>query len=142
MGDRDAIEIAVRALRFRDRTVAELEARLAERGVGDAERTDAIETLVRAGFLDDWRVATARAAVLAERGAGDALIRADLSERGVGAELVDEALGALEDESVRAERVLVRRGRSPKTMRYLASRGFDEETLADLVARTTGDAIG
>jgi regulatory protein len=142
MADRDALEIAVRALRARDRTVAELETRLAERGVGDAERSDAIETLARAGFLDDGRVACARAAALADRGAGDALIRADLVQRGVAAELVEEALGALEDESTRAQRVLARRGRSPKTVRYLASRGFGEETLEEIVARSTEGTIG
>jgi regulatory protein len=142
MADRDALEIAVRALRARDRTVAELETRLAERGVGDAERSDAIETLARAGFLDDGRVACARAAALADRGAGDALIRTDLVQRGVAAELVEEALGALEDESTRAQRVLARRGRSPKTVRYLASRGFGEETLEEIVARSTGGTIG
>ena len=142
MANRDAVEIAVRALRTRDRTVAELEARLAERGVGDAERGDAIETLTRAGFLDDRRVAIARAAVLADRGAGDAMIRADLTGRGVEAELVDEALGALEDERTRAERVLARRGVSVRTVRYLASRGFGEDTLEDIVARGAGGAIG
>lgn len=142
MADRDALEIAVRALRVRDRTVAELEARLVERGVGDAERSDALETLARAGFLDDGRVACARAAALADRGAGDALIRADLTQRGVAAELVEEALGALEDESTRAQRVLARRGRSPKTVRYLASQGFGEETLEEIVAHSTGGAIG
>ena len=34
----DAVETALRALRFRDRTTAELDARLEQRGVGEAER--------------------------------------------------------------------------------------------------------
>ncbi len=142
VADRNAVDIALRALRSRDRTVAELEARLTENGVDDAERDAAIETLTRAGYLDDCRVAHARAAALADRGSGDALIRADLVQRGIEQELVEEALAALEPECARAERALARRGLSPKTLRYLASRGFGRETLEEAVARDTERAIG
>ena len=142
MADRNAVDIALRALRSRDRTVAELEARLSERGVNAEERDDAIETLARAGYLDDRRVAHARAASLAERGSGDALIRADLVQRGLEPELVEEALETLEAEGARAERIVAHRGQGPKTVRYLASRGFAGETLEGIVARDAGQAIG
>ena len=93
MADRpDAVETALRALRFRDRTTAELDARLEQRGVGEAEREQALETLERIGYVDDERFARSRAERLAERGSGDALIRDDLERRGVAAEIVEAAL--------------------------------------------------
>ena len=88
----DAVETALRALRFRDRTTAELDARLEQRGVGEAEREQALETLERIGYVDDERFARSRAERLAERGSGDALIRHDLEQRGVAAEIVEAVL--------------------------------------------------
>jgi len=130
----DAVETALRALRFRDRTAAELEARLEQRGVGEAEREQALETLERIGYVDDERFARTRAERLADRGSGDALIRDDLERRGLAAEAVELALGSLEPERERAERIAELRGRTVKTARYLASRGFGDEALEALVA--------
>ena len=130
----DAVETALRALRFRDRSAAELAARLEQRGVGEAERERALETLERIGYVDDDRFAQMRAEQLADRGSGDALIRDDLERRGLAAGVVDSALGALEPERKRAVRIAERRGLSAKTARYLASRGFGEEALEALVA--------
>ncbi len=111
MADRpDAVETALRALRFRDRTTAELDARLEQRGVGEAEREQALETLERIGYVDDERFARGRAERLAERGSGDALIRDDLERRGVAAEIVEAALAELEPERSRAARIVERRG--------------------------------
>jgi regulatory protein len=139
---RSATDLALRALDFRDRTVAELDARLSEKGVDAADREEALAALARAGYVDDRRVAHARAVSLAERGSGDALIRADLEGRGVPAALVEEAIEGLEPERARAERILARRGASAKTARYLAARGFGEDVLEAVVARDTGGAIG
>ncbi len=79
----DAVEQALRSLRFRDRSTAELDRRLAQRGVGEAEREQALETLERIGYVDDERLARTRAEQLAGRGSGDALIRHDLQGRGI-----------------------------------------------------------
>ena len=98
----DAVEPALRALRYRDRSAAELDARLERRGVGEAEREQALETLERIGYVDDERFARTRAEQLADRGSGDALIRHDLEGRGLAAELVEAALAALEPERERA----------------------------------------
>lgn len=130
----DPLDLALRALRSRDRTAAELEARLGQRGVGEAARQQALETLERIGYVDDERFARTRAQQLAERGSGDALIRDDLERRGLAADVVALALEALEPERERAAQIAVRRGRSLKTARYLASRGFGEEALDALVA--------
>jgi regulatory protein len=130
----DAVETALRALRHRDRTVAELEARLEERGVGEEARREALETLERLGYVDDGRFAASRAEQLARRGVGDALIRHDLERRGVGGVVVEAALEALEPERERALRIVEARGRSAKTARYLASRGFAGDAVEAAVA--------
>ena len=126
--------MALSALRHRDRTAAELDARLEQRGVGEQERQQALETLERIGYVDDERFARTRAEQLAGRGSGDALIRDDLERRGLGADVVEQALGALEPERERAEQIAARRGRGVKTARYLASRGFGADALEALVA--------
>ena len=131
----DAVEQALRALRYRDRTTAELAARLEQSGVGAAEREQALETLERIGYVDDERFARTRAEQLAARGSGDALIRHDLEGRGVAAEHVEAALEALEPERERAARLVEQRGRSVKTARYLASRGFGADALEGVVAQ-------
>jgi SOS response regulatory protein OraA/RecX len=132
--ENDAVETALRALRHRDRTVAELDAKLRELGVGEEARQEAFETLTRLGYVDDERFARARAEQLASRAAGDALIRHDLEGRGIDPELVVAALESLEPERERAQRVVAGRGRSPKTARYLASRGFGADALEAVVA--------
>ena len=131
----DAVQTALRALRSRDRTTAELDARLRERGVAEHDRHDALEALARAGYVDDERFAHGRAAALAARGSGDALIRDDLERRGIAAELVEAALSGLEPERLRAEAVVSRRGTGPKTGRYLAARGFAGDVVAAAVAQ-------
>jgi regulatory protein len=133
----DAVETALRALRYRDRTTAELDARLAQRGVGEAEREQALETLERIGYVDDERFARSRAERLAERGSGDALIRDDLERRGVAAETVDAVLAGLAPERERVARIVEQRGPGLKTARYLAARGFGEDSLEGIVAQGT-----
>jgi regulatory protein len=130
----DAVETALQALRHRDRTVAELDARLEERGVGEQARREALDRLERLGYVDDGRFAAARAEQLARRGVGDALIRHDLERRGVEGEVVETALEALEPERDRALRIVAERGRSARTARYLASRGFADEAVEEAVA--------
>jgi regulatory protein len=129
-----AIDAALKALRHRDRSAAELDARLAQRGVGAAERELALETLERIGYVDDERFARTRAEQLAARGSGDALIRHDLEGRGLGAEQIEAALAVLAPERERAAAVAARRGHGVKTARYLASRGFAADALEGIVA--------
>ncbi|HXH97255.1 MAG TPA: RecX family transcriptional regulator, partial [Gaiellaceae bacterium] len=86
--------------------------------------------LERAGLLDDARFARARADALAARGYGDAAIRVDLERQGVRSEIAQEVLAAVEPEQARARRILARRGRGVQTLRRLAARGFDPETIA------------
>lgn len=130
----DAHEAALRALRVRDLSVAELERRLGERGFAGDEVATTLEALVRTGLLDDARLAERRASSLAARGAGDALIRHRLGELGLERDLVDGAVDGLEPELERALRIVERRGAGARTARYLAGKGFSEEAVRDAVA--------
>ena len=132
-GASDPVELAARALQHRDRSRHELDERLARAGVGDEERADALATLERVGYLDDARFAAARAEALAGRGYGDEAIRHDLERHGIAAEALAEALAGLEPERERARALVERLGRSVKTARQLARKGFDAESLAAAV---------
>ena len=93
---------------------------------------------------DSSTIAASRATAPAcsrHAGPGIALIADDLERQGVAEEEIRAALEALEPESDRAARIVEARGRTPKTARHLASKGFSEETLETLVADLSTDAI-
>ena len=138
----DAVEAALGTLRYRDLSEHELRAKLAARGFSEDESDDAVATLTRTGLLDEHRFAEARAASLAARGAGDALIRHELERAGVSAELVAEVLESVEPESERARRIVERRGVEAKTLRYLAGKGFSREIVSDIVASRSENELG
>lgn len=125
----EALGVATRALRRRELPARAVSARLERAGVAPRERERALETLVRAGYLDDRRFAAGRAAELAERGWGDAAITDDLERRGVGESERAGALGGLAPERERALRVVERRGRTRATAVYLSRRGFGDDAL-------------
>jgi SOS response regulatory protein OraA/RecX len=139
---RSAVDAALAALRHRDLSTLEIEQRLAAKGFSDGDRGDAVATLQRTGMLDDRRFAEGRASSLAARGAGDLLIRDALVRVGIEAELVDEAIAALEPEPERARIVVAKRGATEKTARYLSSKGFAYETVASVVANEPAQEIG
>jgi SOS response regulatory protein OraA/RecX len=128
----EALDVAVRALRYRDQSRQRLEQRLERRGSRAAAREDALQALERAGLVDDGRVAAGRAWALAERGYGDAAIRFALAAEGLPEDTVVEALSRIDPEAERARLLLAARGRTPKTVRWLAAKGFDAVTLEDV----------
>jgi len=125
----EAMSRATNLLRRRDVSAQELDARLARAQVDPTTRAEVVSRLDELGVVDDNRFASRRAQVLAERGAGDELIRHDLSGRGITVEGIEAALSQLEPESARAARIVERRGSSPKTVRYLAGKGFSEDAI-------------
>jgi regulatory protein len=139
---REGLEQALRALRHRDRSTSQVDRYLAERGVESDERVEILQTLARTSLVDDRRFAETRASSLAERGAGDARIRHELVHAGLDRDLIDDVLEALPAELERAERIVARRGSSPKTLRYLAGKGFSEEVVRAVVARSQGEPLG
>ena len=125
----EAMACAARALRSRDLSAAELDARLAKARITPVTRAETIERLTGAGAVDDERFARARAQALADRGAGNLQVRHDLEMRGIAPPAVEAAIELLEPESVRVARIWARRGPGPKTVRYLARKGFSEDAI-------------
>jgi regulatory protein len=125
----EALEIAARALRSRDLSSHALAERLDRAGIAPATQEESLAALGRAGLVDDERFCRNRAALLAERGFGDAGIRHDLSRQHVPAPLAEAAVQELEPEADRARRIVERRGTGPRTARYLAGKGFGEEAV-------------
>jgi regulatory protein len=130
----EALAVATRALARREHSRRSLRERLLRARVSTEEADEVVEELLRLGLLDDGRFARERARVLAERGKGDAAIRFELEREGVDEAEIEAALAALDPERERAAQLVVRRGATPATARLLASRGFDEDVVAALVA--------
>ncbi len=128
----DATEVALRALRHRDRSRRDLEARLERAGIGEEERSQALDDLSAAGLLADDRFAHERAQQLARRNAGDRLIRADLRRHGIPDEIVSEVIAELEPEQERAARIFQLRGGGDRALRYLAGKGFARDSMESL----------
>ncbi len=136
---RRALDRAVRALARRDHSAASIRARLSRADVDDETCEDVVETLVRAGYLDDARFATTRASHLAAAGYGDAWIRGDLEAQGVSDELAGEALSALPPERDRALAQAAKLGDPLRAARSLARRGFSQESLEAVLASSVAD---
>jgi SOS response regulatory protein OraA/RecX len=134
----EALTAAGRVLRARDLPARALDERLERRGIAAADRAGALAALEGAGLVDDGRFARNRALALAGRCLGDAAIRFDLEQFGIGADLVEEALEQLEPEAERAERIVASRGRSPATARFLARKGFGEGSVESAAGEVLG----
>jgi SOS response regulatory protein OraA/RecX len=130
----EALAVATRALTRREHSQRSLRERLLRARVGAEEADEVVAELRRLGLLDDGRFARERARVLAERGKGDVAIRSDLDRAGVEGAEIEAALAGLEPERERAARLVGRRGATSATARLLASRGFDEDIVAAVVA--------
>ncbi len=128
-----ALDVAAQALRYRDHSRRSLEERLARRNVRPDATEAALASLERTGLVDDARVASSRAGVMADRGYGDAAIRFDLERQGIAGDLVESAVTGLVPERDRARELVERRGADPKTARWLAGRGFDAASVEDAI---------
>jgi regulatory protein len=129
----EATELALRALRHRDRSRQDLEERLERAGIPAAERAQALDELAGSGLLSDARFATERARSLASRNAGDSFILADLRRHGIPDDASAQALDELEVEADRAARIFRQRGGGERALRYLAGKGFSRESVDSLV---------
>jgi regulatory protein len=136
------LDRAVRALARRDHSAESLRVKLARAGVSKDAQSEALDTLERAGYLDDARFACARAEHLAARGYGNEWIRADLEAQGVAAKTVGDTLAGLEPEAERALREWAKLRGGLGAARTLARRGFAEETLESLLAQDPSTGVG
>jgi regulatory protein len=136
-----AEQVAVRALSRREHSRASLAARLERAGVDDVLRDEVLERAESGGLVDERRFAEHRARQLADRGSGNLLIIDDLVRQGIDEAVARGAVDTLSAEAARAAAIVERRGRSVRTLRYLASRGFSEESLEALVADVGSGAL-
>jgi regulatory protein len=143
---KDPLELAYRYLSRRDRTESEMHRHLEAKGVEAPEAEGAIETLRDQGYLNDARYASvfAQDKRLLEEWGSDR-IRRTLAERGIGRELIDEAVaadGGAETELERALELLRRRFPSPprerrerdRALAVLLRKGYDSELALDALA--------
>ena len=139
----DAFEVALAALRRRERATVELAAWLATRGYGSEEIEATIDRLTEVGELDDERFARRYAEDKRElRGWGAERIREALASRGIPPAHVEAALEAdSHDAQVgRASALLARRGQSldadadrARALGYLTRRGYEYEVAYEAI---------
>jgi len=139
---RRAEGVALRSLSRREESRFTLSARLARAGVAPATRGEVLERAESAGLVDDERYASLRARTLAERGFGDLYVLDDLRRQGIDEQQARAAVAALEPERRRIEGCVAARGATAKTLRFLAARGFTEESLEALIAAVETRALG
>jgi regulatory protein len=149
----DAFEVALAALRRKERATAELAAWLEKRGFGAGEVEAAIARLTEVGELDDERFARRYAEDKRElRGWGATRIREALRSRGIAGAMVEAALEADSHgaQVARASDLLARRSQSlaeesdrARAFGFLARRGYDSEIAYEAIRRAgRGAATG
>ena len=141
----DAYELALQALSRKERTEAELEGWLRERGVEEDELAEAMARLAEAGAVDDERFARCFAEDKRElRGWGPERIGEALRGRGVSEALVEAVLTAEspEESVARAARLLAESGAEAgdedsrgRALSLLARRGYPLEVAYEAVRR-------
>jgi regulatory protein len=135
--EKSAFELAVRVISRRERTVAEVRARLVEREVDPVEAEEAIQRLIEMGQLDEERYATLFSQDKRELfGWGPGRIREALIDKGVDPGIAAAAVGgeSADDLVERAADLLDRRddrldddsGRN-RALAFLARRGYELE---------------
>ena len=134
----EALALAHRHLRHRDRFVSEIEAFLREAGLAE-HRQAVVDRLLAQGVLHDERVAQAWAdQALDKKGWPLTRVRAALEERGAAPEAVESALAGRGDDGEVAGELLsegLAGGDPPaRVARRLIARGFDPDCVADVLA--------
>ncbi len=141
----EAFDLAFAIVAQSERTAAELKSKLATKGVGEEDADRVVARMLELGYVSDVRVALNEVERALGRGReSKEKVRARLLRRGLDEALVDRSVAemAQEGEVARALALAARLGSdaSPaKTARYLVARGFDEETVRDVLARVFPD---
>lgn len=143
----DAFDVAVAALRRKERASAELADWLRRRGYGDDEVDDAIVRLIEARELDDERFARGYAEdKRALRGWGAERIREGLATRGIAEPVIEAALEADSEvaQVARAADLLATRGRAlseesdrARALGFLTRRGYGYEVAHEAIRQAT-----
>jgi len=142
--------LRVRALQLltrRDYSRAELKAKLAAEAESEEELEAVLETLQGESLLSDQRYASQRVVARARR-YGNARLRQELRQQGVGDAEIAAALPEGGDETERCQAVWSRKFGSlaqsaeerAKQMRFLQYRGFSGEAIKQTMRRATRGA--
>lgn len=135
-------QAALRYLAQRDRTSAQVAWYLDRRGASRAQVRSVLRRLAKAGYLNDRAFALRWAETrLTRRPMGREALKAELLRQGLAESLVAETLDRLYGHDRERElakqaiqRVSRRAGDSPsRAARLLRQRGFDQETIDDVV---------
>ncbi|HMX94022.1 MAG TPA: regulatory protein RecX [Elusimicrobiota bacterium] len=146
---RHAMDLALRLLKFRARTRAELADRLKRKKVEAALVPRVVDRLTELKLVDDAELARQTVESRRRANQGDHRIRRDLRKRGLGSDAVEDALAAAEtpagSDADRAWEALRRRaGRmkalDPRVARrrlegYLFRQGFDADDVRSALRR-------
>ncbi len=148
-----ALRYAFLLLKFRPRSVREMEFRLQKKGFSAAAAAETVAFLRDKKFLDDASFARAWAQSRAARSYGISRIGRELSSRGVERDLADRALenlaaGGYSEEKAAVDLVLSKKGsllrggdrikRKRRLFAFLSRRGFSPGVVADVTERFTG----
>jgi SOS response regulatory protein OraA/RecX len=139
----DALDQALRALRHRDRSTAEVD-RYAPPDPPEAEVDRRLADIrARAGANFDAILVECGIQVeqLRRQGAGNALIRHELAAPG-SIPTSSTCARILEPERERAEEIVARRGANPKTARYLTGKGFSYDVVESFIAQSWRETLG
>jgi regulatory protein len=129
----EARAAAARAVTARDISRQRLGERLRARGIAPEPGAEAVAELVRAGIVDDERLARARAGALAERGWANAAIEARLEREKIATRIVRQALAELPSERERAGQLVRGVPDRRAAWKLLGRRGYAPETIEDVV---------
>ncbi len=142
----EARSAALRLLKFRPRSEAELKGRLAEKGFGDETVQAVVEEMRRTGLVGDARFARYAATQAAAKPVGRRLILNRLRGKGIAPEMAEEAVQAAtqgKDELERAREAagrrvaalqgLSRQAAGRRLFGYLSRRGFSSDVIWKVV---------
>jgi regulatory protein len=139
----DALACAIEFLKTRDRSRAEVEAKLAAKGFPNAEIEAVLDRLEYRKIIEDERIAQGIAS--SDAGIGPGRMRAKMAKLGLDESTVDSALVHFDDETQLTQmRQLITKRKftvsdRAKAARFLNSRGFDEELVMLAIEREFGD---
>lgn len=144
-----AIELAYRAVGYRDRTVAELRTFLERKRVEPTAIDSAVAELKETGFVDDARYAERFAEDKRELERwGSERIARDLHRRGIAPDLIERAVADRSRDAELGTALLLLEQRLPpprddrerdRAWRILVRRGYDPETAYEAVRRHEQD---
>ncbi len=132
----DHLDLALRYLARTDRTAAQVERYLEDKGASRSQVRVVIRELERRGYLNDQAFATRWAeARLLRRPMGRERLKAELLMRGFEASVTERALGkafqSISEQELACQALegRVRRTRPLQWVRFLRQRGFDDDTI-------------